>query len=218
LGIIQANSFRTSEDSPARSAEPTFAALLLLRSHLTRPIHSARVILKPSAAQRVYCEAMARSSAERERLKAWAMNWRPQPGRDRLNRYRKLKFGKWSEYQSNRLALRLTLEERKKADAIYSYLLDKHRGKVVSRGPRYTRMLWACAVSRCRKRTAHVYEHWGAINRLRYWQDRAYEEGLSLMGVPAKEKRDSLPVRDLERENLLANWHLRKFWDEGNAP
>lgn len=137
-----------------------------------------------------YDAGMARTEQERERLKEWALNWHPQPTHDRLNRYRKVKFGRWSEYHKSRLVLRLTPEEKRKALSIYHYLLEKHKGKVRSRLGCY-RMLWACAVSRCRKSSPQRYERLGIANKLTYWFDRAHEEGCERLGIQSLEKRRS---------------------------
>jgi hypothetical protein len=154
-----------------------------------------------------YDGGMARTDAERERLKQWALNWRPQPTQGRLNRYTRLKGG-WSEYHKNRLVLRLTPEEREKAESIFFYLTKKHEWKVRSR-PGYYRILWACAVSRCRKRTPQRYEHLSVVKRLDYWYDLAQKEGLRPV-IPSMEKRRSLltessSAKSLEIDNLLTD-------------
>lgn len=129
---------------------------------------------------------MARTDEERERLKEWALNWRPQPTHDRLNRYARLK-GRWSEYHKNRVVLRLTPAEREKAESIYHYLCVKHAWKVRSR-PGYYRILWACSVSRCRKNKPHRYERLAFINKLTYWYALGRKEGHK---EPQVEKRRS---------------------------
>ncbi|HUZ45208.1 MAG TPA: hypothetical protein VMW54_01085 [Terriglobia bacterium] len=131
---------------------------------------------------------MARTDEERERLKEWALNWHPQPRHDRLNRYRKVKFGRWIDYHKSRAVLTLTAAEREKAESIYSYLLEKHKWEVRSR-PGYYRVLWACAVSRCRKSSPQRYERLGIVNKLNYWHDRAHKEGVGRLGIPSLEKR-----------------------------
>jgi len=160
---------------------------------------------------------MGRSAEERERLKNWAMNWRPQPTRDRLNGYRKAKFGRWRDYHQNRLVLRLTADERRKAESIYGHLVRKHRGMVMVRGAKYKRVLWACAVSLCRKKSSNRHQHQANTQRLIYWQNRAIEEGYGYVKGLGKIKDESL--KRLEEENRLANQSLHQFadrypWDE----
>ncbi len=137
-----------------------------------------------------YIVRMARTDEERERLKEWAVNWRPQPVQDRLNRYRKVKFGSWTNYHKSRVVLSLTPAELEKAESIYHYLSVKHAWKVRSR-PGYHRILWACAVSRCRKSSAQRYERLRIVNKLAYWFDRAHEEGVTRLGLPSLGKRCS---------------------------
>jgi hypothetical protein len=162
-----------------------------------------------------YNTGMSRRPAEREQLKVWALTWEPQPTHDRLNRYARLK-GRWSEYHKGRVVLQLTPAEYEKARSIYHHLCIKHAGKVRA-NPRYCRILWACAISRCRKNSAHRYERLAVVNKLTYWHDAAHREGVRALGIPSLEERraevapsaEPLPGKRPEAVKSLAHFDKR---------